>query len=60
MGYEIWGFLVMLTYNNDVRKIKMRDKNMGISFKNPQISYIINMYSKVLAIHYSRVSTSTD
>ena len=47
MGYEIWGFLVMLTYDNDVRKIKMSDKNMGISFKNPQISHPTNMSSKI-------------
>jgi hypothetical protein len=48
MGYEIWGALVMLTYDNEVRKMKMWNENMGISFKNPQISYPKDMSCKVM------------
>ena len=35
MGYEIWGFLVMLTYDNDVRKIKIGTKILGFHSEIP-------------------------
>ena len=40
-------FSIILTNDNDVKKMRMGDENRGISFNNPQISYPTNMSPKV-------------
>ena len=40
---------IILTHDNDVKKIRMGEENRGISLKSPQISHPRNMSYKVIS-----------